>query len=203
MSVRTTEADASTAALPSSKVRRTITWLRVPLVIVGSLLLLNFITDRRLFWMGVPLVLFGEWLQMWSSAHLYKNQDFTTSGPYTYVRNPMYIGRFFLVLGFFVMTGNVPLIIAYIVLYAPYAQVRVKREEGRLAKIFEPHYQHYCSEVPRWLPKLRPYSRAEARRWNWTQMCINNEHLNLIGVLVILVIVYLRIEMLPRSLWNF
>ena len=164
---------------------------------------MSLLHDLDAFLVGMAVALFGEMIQIWAAAHLYKDSRFTTSGPYTYVRNPMYIGRFFLILGFFLMTANLALIAIYIVLFAAYAHVRVSREERRLKKIFGSDYEHYCSEIRRWLPRLKPYSRAETRRFSWARVCSNGEQLNLIGLLIILTLTYLRIEMLPPNLWNF
>lgn len=188
---------------PQERVRRAITWLRVPLMLLGTAVLVALIHDRAAFWWGVPCVIAGELVQVWASSHLSKNTVFTVSGPYSHVRNPMYIGRFTLMLGLFVMTGIVPLVLAYVVLFAWYAQVRVKREERRLQRIFAPDYQQYCSAVKRWLPRLQPYSGAAARYARWSQACVNNEHWNLLAVAALLALIYARIQMLPEVAWRF
>jgi protein-S-isoprenylcysteine O-methyltransferase Ste14 len=182
---------------PETNVRHKITWWRVPLALTAALLVTAFIHKPGAFWRGVPVAFFGELIQLWAASHLHKDKKFTISGPYAYVRNPMYVGRFFLLLGFFIMTGNLFLIVAYVALFAGYAQARVRREENRLQRIFEPHYQRYCAEVHRWLPRLRPYSHADGRRASWAQVCFNGEQLILLGMIVVLAMVYLRIEDLP------
>ena len=58
------------------------------------------------FWIALPVVLFGEALQMWAASHLVKQSHLTTSGPYSFVRNPMYTGRFFVGLGCVLMAWN-------------------------------------------------------------------------------------------------
>lgn len=182
------------------KVRRTVTWYRVPLMAVATIALVAFIHDVRWFWYGVPVAIFGELIQMWAGSQLHKDQHFTISGPYSYVRNPMYIGRFFLGLGFFLMTNPVtcPYFVAgYIVLFAAYAHMRVNREEDRLKVIFAPDYQHYCSEIRRWLPRIKPYSRSESKNASWSQVCVNHENINMLGTLIVLAAVYIRIIKLP------
>jgi hypothetical protein len=32
------------------------------------------------------------WLRIWASGHLVKNKVLTVTGPYAYVKNPLYIG---------------------------------------------------------------------------------------------------------------
>ena len=195
MSVETTEQLAL-----EEKIRRKITWWRVPLMTIATVALAACIHDRQWFWYGAPVAIFGELIQMWAGSQLHKDQHFTISGPYSHVRNPMYIGRFFLGLGFFIMTVNPYLIGGYVVLFAAYAHMRVNREESRLKVIFAPDYQHYCSEINRWLPKLKPYSRSESKNASWAQVCVNHENINMLGTLIVLAAMYVRIIKLPWHL---
>lgn len=185
------------------KLHRTLTWYRVPLMTLATIALVGFIHDKTGFWLGAVVAVVGEMIQVWAASHLHKDEHLTVSGPYSYVRNPMYIGRFILGLGFFLMTRNPYLIVGYIVLFAIYAHLRVSREERRLKQIFAPDYQHYCSEVRRWIPSLKPYSRSENRRASWAQVCANHEQINLIGLLLVLLAVYLRIDRLGHIYWHF
>ncbi len=184
-----------------TKVRNTITWYRVPLMAIATIALAGFVDpEHHAFWYGVPVAIFGELIQMWAGSQLHKDEHFTISGPYSHVRNPMYIGRFFLGLGFFIIAANPYLIAGYVILFAAYAHKRVLREESRLSVIFAPDYQHYCSETNRWLPKLKPYSRSEAKNASWAQVCVNHEHINMMGTLAVLAAFYVRILKLP---WHF
>lgn len=181
-----------------TKVRNTITWYRVPLMAIATIALACFIDPRHnAFWYGAPVAIFGELIQMWAGSQLHKDKHFTISGPYSHVRNPMYIGRFFLGLGFFIISANPYLIAGYVVLFAAYAHKRVLREEGRLKVIFSPDYQHYCSEINRWLPKLKAYSRSESKNASWAQVCVNHENINMMGTLLVLAAFYIRIVALP------
>ncbi|MGQ9454606.1 MAG: methyltransferase family protein [Armatimonadota bacterium] len=185
------------------RLHRTLTWYRVPLMTLATIVLVGFIHDKSWFWLGAVVSVVGEMIQVWAASHLHKDEYLTVSGPYSYVRNPMYIGRFILGLGFFLMTRNPYLVVGYVVLFAIYAHLRVSREERRLKRIFAPDYQHYCSEVKRWIPSLKPYSRSENRRASWVQVCANHEQINLIGLLLVLLVVYLRIDRLGHIYWHF
>jgi protein-S-isoprenylcysteine O-methyltransferase Ste14 len=41
---------------------------------------------------GGILVFFGEVVRVWASGHLMRTQELTTSGPYAYLRDPLYLG---------------------------------------------------------------------------------------------------------------
>ena len=91
--------------------RRFLVRMRAPIVIVVVLLLAQFV---RRDWLlaGFVVSMFGEFIQIWCFASLDKNSTLTARGPYTMVRNPMYLGRYFILLGFLMLLGNWWLLLA-------------------------------------------------------------------------------------------
>lgn len=184
------------------KIHHTMTWWRVPLMTIAFVGVLGFIYNMQAFWYGAAVAIIGELIQMWATSHLHKDTKFTISGPYSHVRNPMYFGRFFVGLGIFIMTWNPYFIVGFIVLYTIYGNLRVRREEHRLQEIFAPHYQHYCSEIHRWIPRFKPYSKSESRRAKWSQVCANHEQIVALGIVVVLALIYLRIDKFASIYWH-
>jgi protein-S-isoprenylcysteine O-methyltransferase Ste14 len=84
-------------------------------------------------------------------------QRFVVRGVYRHVRNPMISGLLFLVLGEAVVAASLPLLglfaLAAIVnaIYIPLS------DEPGLAKRFGADYLTYKQNVPRWIPRLRPW----------------------------------------------
>lgn len=193
--------EASDKLSVEDRVHRTLTWYRVPLLTIPFTLLVLYVSRLDAFWYGAAVAVFGQLIQTWSGSHIRKDQRLTVSGPYCYTRNPMYIGRFFLMLGFVMMTWNVYAIAVFVVLFAVYAHLRVLREEPRLRQLFADDYQHYCGEVRRWLPRVARYSKAEPRRASWDCVRENHEDLHFAALLVILLGMFLRIYFVP-DLWN-
>jgi hypothetical protein len=183
------------------RLHRGMTYLRGPLVAVVVFALVATMREMSPFYYGAPVSLFGEMIQMWASSQIRKDEKFTISGPYSHVRNPMYIGRFFVGLGMVIITGNPCIVGTYVVLFAIYAHIRVNREEVRLKEIFKPHYQEYCSEIHRWLPRFKAYSKAEPQRASWQQICVNHEQINLTIVVVVLIAVYVRLSAFGDHYW--
>jgi len=72
---------------------------------------------------GSAIVLPALLLRTAASGHVKKNQEVTTSGPYAYTRNPLYLGSIILVIGFGVASRNlwlaVALVVIFIALYLP------------------------------------------------------------------------------------
>lgn len=90
-----------------------------------------------------------------------KDTELAQLGPYSIVRNPLYIGNFLGAVGFG-FAVEMPYLAALIaaVFAALYPSV-VRREEARLAQLFGERYRQYCARVPRWLPDLSLYREPE------------------------------------------
>jgi protein-S-isoprenylcysteine O-methyltransferase Ste14 len=84
-------------------------------------------------------------------------QRLVVRGVYRHVRNPMIAGVFFLLLGEAVLAASLPILgwfaLAVIVnaVYIPLS------EEPGLVKRFGADYLAYKQNVPRWIPRLRPW----------------------------------------------
>src|SRR3990170_162895 len=128
--------------------------------------------------------LFGEGIQLWSFASLVKNEQLTARGPYVLVRNPMYLGRFFLILGIVLLFGNHYITLAYVVFYYFYMVNRVGREEQRLAQLLGQPYRDYCARVNRFLPSFGRLLDPAVRFFNGSVLYRNNGHWNLLAMLL-------------------
>ena len=153
--------------------------LRIPIIVVAGLAVIRY-ADPRWLWAGFAISMAGEFIQLWSFASLNKNVDLAAQGPYALVRNPMYLGRFFILLGVLALLGNVWLLIVYAIGYWFYMANRVGREERRLRQVLGAPYEAYCAEVSRFVPGA-PYRGNKVLFWDWKLFTQNNGHLNFIG----------------------
>lgn len=90
-------------------------------------------------------------------------QKFVVSGPYRYVRNPMLTSVILMILAEAAAFGSLALLgwaITFFVLNTVYF---VRVEEPGLERRFGAEYRHYKASVPRWIPKLRPFSAPNAQ----------------------------------------
>lgn len=105
--------------------------------------------------LGGAIGFIGVGIRAWAAGHLAKNQQLATSGPYAYVRNPLYLGTLIAGIGFGVAGAHWAigaLLVAFFILY--YLPV-VEEEERHLAKIL-PGYEEYREETPKLFPRLSP-----------------------------------------------
>jgi protein-S-isoprenylcysteine O-methyltransferase Ste14 len=78
-------------------------------------------------------------------------------GPYRHVRNPMITGVGAVVAGEAALLGSVPLLIWFAAFAAANAVYMPLVEEPGLRHRFGTDYDRYRANVPRWLPRLRPW----------------------------------------------
>jgi len=155
---------------------------RKPLFILVLVLVAPF-AKREWLLAGFIVSMIGEFIQLWCFASLDKNLTLTIRGPYTMVRNPMYLGRFFIPLGFLMLLGQWWLLVAYAVIYWLYMDARVQREEAHLKPIFGAPYEDYCAKVRRFVPGS-PLAGKQVGYWNWALFSHNNAGRNLVGTLI-------------------
>lgn len=86
-----------------------------------------------------------------------KNKTLLTQGPYSVVRNPLYVFSLLGAVGFGLAVENPWLAVFIGICFVAYYPKTVAREERRLSSIFGAAYAEYCARTPRWIPDLRLY----------------------------------------------
>jgi protein-S-isoprenylcysteine O-methyltransferase Ste14 len=151
-------------------------WLPVPIALMLLLLRIGQVEGDIPVRAGIALVGFGEFLRLWTVRHIgvisrtrsARWGPLVISGPYRLVRNPIYVGNWFIWTGFVVWSGLLWMLpIAWLIFGLQYAAI-VRWEEQRLLAHFGPPYAEYCRSVQRWWPGslLPPSADAEPHPWN-------------------------------------
>ena len=104
---------------------------------------------------SLALTIPGLWLRGYAAGYVKKNQELTTTGPYAFVRNPLYLGSILIAAGFAVALLSWPVGVALTVMFAAIYVPVIASEERFLRAIF-PGFDAYCREVPRLIPRLTP-----------------------------------------------
>lgn len=84
------------------------------------------------------------------------------SGPYCYVRNPMYLGATLALCGAALMYRSGALLLYAAAFVASMHLLAVAYEEPTLTRLFGQEYENYRTAVPRWLPRLRTTRASRA-----------------------------------------
>jgi len=80
---------------------------------------------------------------------------FVAVGPYAYVRNPMYLGGFILLVGFGLYQTSISILILSVILLGLFHLFVVFYEGPNLEKLFGESYIEYKKRINRWIPKCR------------------------------------------------
>jgi protein-S-isoprenylcysteine O-methyltransferase Ste14 len=87
-------------------------------------------------------------------------QRLVVEGPYRYLRNPLYVTDFCLIVGAALLTRNWGLVLLA-TLYAAQLALQLPLEERELRERFGAPYRRYCECVPRFVPRLRPVTQRD------------------------------------------
>lgn len=151
--------------------------LMVPPYVALMLVCVGETEHESVIWpIGLVVFFAGVLLRVWAQMHLHYRlrvrKVLTTTGPYSLVRNPIYIANTAILLGLAVVSELlwfVPVMLAWCAVV--YALVVCREERHLLSKYGQP-YADYLEAVPRWKPSLQgPHSaRFAARPFFWASV---------------------------------
>ncbi len=140
-------------------------------------------TDLTDAWGLVP-ILAGLALRTWALGHLRRNTTLCTSGPYAYVRHPLYLGSFIILIGYCFMVNSLYVAVGAAIAAAVIYAFTVRREEQTLSVAYPEQFETYRQAVPLLLPRFTVY-RFSSRKFSW-RLALNNQVM-LMWVLVLIV----------------
>jgi protein-S-isoprenylcysteine O-methyltransferase Ste14 len=117
----------------------TTSWLLLPLKMFGLLCLIVCLVGRA-----------------WGALYIgeRKRHELVRIGPYSIVRNPLYLASFAGTIGAAMQSGMLTLAALAALAFAASHRVTVAREEEFLREHHGPVYDAYAHAVPRWWPRL-------------------------------------------------
>jgi protein-S-isoprenylcysteine O-methyltransferase Ste14 len=80
-------------------------------------------------------------------------------GPYRYCRNPMITGVLCILLAEALFLHSTNILIWCCIFFVMNTFFFIKVEEPHLTKTFGEQYNTYLENVPRWIPKIKPYNK--------------------------------------------
>ncbi len=126
--------------------------VRVPLGFVFAIFYLwRAKPTWRLLIAGALIASMGIVVRAVASGHVKKNRELTVTGPYAYVRNPLYLGSIVIAIGFAVAARDVWVAIVILAMFVLIYVPVIRAEETFLRKQF-PGYDDYARRAPSLLP---------------------------------------------------
>ncbi len=131
---------------------------------------------------GAAIAIPGELLRVWASGHLTRWREVTRSGPYRFMRHPLYVGSSIMAVGFAVAAVH-PAVAALVAVYMAVTLTAAVRFEGReLRQQFGADYVAY--EEGR--------ATAVARSFSFQRVIANREYRAAAGLAIGLALLWLR-----------
>ena len=128
----------------------------------------HILAPPPLFIVGILFLLLGAVIYFWCAwdfaskgmgtpAPIDAPKKLVINGLYRFVRNPMYLGVFSLILSQAMQHYSQPILIYFLFVFACFHLFILLYEEPHLKKVFGKEYDDYCQNVRRWIPRLSPY----------------------------------------------
>lgn len=117
------------------------------------------------------------------------------SGPYSFTRNPLYLGNMIIYLGFVLFSGGPFLLELFILVFIfftfQYSMI-ISLEEETLSEKFDNSYFIYKENVPRLFPRLNSWINNDTRLPSSIKKTLRTEKRSLQNIFIITVIITLK-----------
>jgi len=172
------------------KIRLLLAWGSIPV-----LLLCSNMSDRTFRW-GIVLLVLGELVRFWALGFVEKKgKKLAMNGPYAFVRNPLYVGNFFLGLGVAVIVWNWVILVLFLVGFLGIYTGTIRGEEKHLREMFGKPYEDYCKNVSSFFPRWTPYTAPEKESFLWSRIIKHHEYITVAGIFLMLLMIHLYDEL--------
>jgi protein-S-isoprenylcysteine O-methyltransferase Ste14 len=118
-----------------------------------------------LYWVGLAVLVAGLGFAVWARVHLGRNwsgavtvkegHELIRTGPYAYVRHPIYTGLLTGVIGTVICAATLRGALGFLIIAVALVR-KVRAEELFMRETFPGQYEKYCEEVPALVPFMRP-----------------------------------------------
>jgi protein-S-isoprenylcysteine O-methyltransferase Ste14 len=168
----------------------TLARLRVTLgFLTGGLVLLLAQPSGRSLAIGLGIAAIGEAIRIWASGHLNKAREVTTSGPYRWVRHPLYVGSTVMGAGLAIACASTLAALLIALYLAATLTAAIKNEEAYLRRTFGEQYDLYREGQ---LAKRAAIARRPPKRFRLAQAIANREHRAVLGFGVVVLLLILK-----------
>ena len=142
----------------------------MPLALVLLFVRKGQVDARWVLVIGPLLAAVGEGVRLWAVRHIgtisrtrtTRYGPLIAAGPYAIVRNPLYVGNWFLWTGFAVWSGLLWMLpVAWVIFVIQYRAI-ARWEGSFLRGIYKDAYDDYARHVRAWVPRWPPHAASSA-----------------------------------------
>jgi len=146
---------------------------------------------------AISLIVLGLATRMYASGFVLKNKELSTTGPYAFMRHPLYTGNIMILMGLCLINGFFwSFITAFIFLWF-YYPTAIEYEDRKLKSLFPDTWEEWAFMTPALMPKMdlkgtlngKIFSKLDLRSWSLKKSLMTNYE----PVIVVYVLVWLFI----------
>ena len=114
---------------------------------------------------GFIMVLIGGIGRLWSSLYIEgnKNRKLISDGPYSMMRNPLYIFSMLLLIGYILLIKSIIIGVLFLSIFMLLYMSTIYNEEKILLSRHDSAYMEYFRKTPRFIPKLSLYKASNSQ----------------------------------------
>ena len=145
---------------------------------------------------AISLILLGLAIRMYASGFVLKNKELSTTGPYAFVRHPLYTGNIMILIGLCLINGFFwSFVTAFIFLWF-YYPTAIEYEDRKLKSLFPDTWEEWASMTPALMPKMdlngKIFSRLDLRSWSLKKSLVANYELVIVVYVLVWVFIVLQ-----------
>ena len=125
------------------------------------------------FIVGCLFVLDGLLIRLYASGFVYKNKELSTSGPYAYVRHPLYTGNILILIGISLASGCISAFVISIIFFWFYYPAAIEYEDRKLKSLFPDSWDSWSQQTPALVPKFK-FNRLNLAERSWEKSLKKN-----------------------------
>ena len=158
--------------------------------------------SRMSLFIGLIVMILGELIRYWGVSYAGSETRTTggvgasklvTSGPFGYVRNPLYTGNIMRYMGIGIISNALfPYLqlAAFLYFFLQYYLI-IREEESFLNKEFGSEFQQYCRNVPRFIPRIIRYESNSRVDVNWKNG-LRSESRTFQAIVAVMILILIR-----------
>ena len=122
-------------------------------------------------------IMCGLCLRAWAAGTIRKYKNLATTGPYAWIRHPLYLGSALILFGCCELMHGPLFALALVPLVVVYS-LSIRQEERAMARQYGNQWLEYCRRVPMLIPRI---GWPQLSDWSLRQALVNREHLVWLG----------------------
>ena len=148
-------------------------------------------------YIAISLIFLGLATRMFASGFVLKNKELSTTGPYAFMRHPLYTGNIMILIGLCLINGFLWSFISAFVFFWFYYPTAIEYEDRKLKSLFPDAWEEWASITPALMPKMdlkstmnrNIFSKLDLRSWSLSKSLMTNYE----PVIVVYVLIWLFI----------